>query len=607
MPLSVNGESSVDAGIMAAAPEKSDSEEKEEKELLESLKHATLGEYDIYALLGRGGMAAVFRAMELSLNRWVAIKVISPSALSSATVVDRFWLEARTAASLSHPNIIPIFAVRAVEGLHFFVMKHIEGGALDVVLKNEGPLSFPVVRTVLTQVSGALAYAHRRGVIHRDVKPANIMLDEEGYAIVMDFGIAKVRDVAALTASGAMVGTPYYMSPEQFNGQQVDGRSDQYSLGCVAFELLTGVRPFKGDSVSAVLRGHLLDKAPDVRSLRPDCPTSLATLVNRMLCKTPSDRFASMEVLYGQLEAMPRINADAMRDKITSLARTASLSHPQISEPQSPIPASRSSAEIATPPGQAQKPRGVSAPLTQFVRRRPWLSVGITAGVLSAVIALKTVSSAGHGAPTGNTTSRPPRVGLTQRSAERPAISDSPSVKSHVDETTSFPLSATSSPKKNNQPKATSSLAAKTPARTDQVTQEKSASQRELAQTAPITGGSSVATKPVLPNAIHTPSAGNGQPLLGMNFAPVQSEPPPLPAPVRTPPAFRIGTRIPAAFLYVDGRQVGLLRGLNTFTHAAGDVHLQIRADDCLTWDTVITVAEGDTAKIGYRNPACGR
>jgi serine/threonine protein kinase len=601
----------VDAGTMAAAPEKSESEEKEERELLELLKHATLGEYDIYALLGRGGMAAVFRAMELSLNRWVAIKVISPSALSSATVVDRFWLEARTAASLSHPNIIPIFAVRAVEGLHFFVMKHIEGGALDVVLKNEGPLPFPVVRTVLTQVAGALAYAHRRGVIHRDIKPANIMLDEEGYAIVMDFGIAKVRDVAALTASGAMVGTPYYMSPEQFNGQQVDGRSDQYSLGCVAFELLTGIRPFKGDSVSAVLRGHLLDKAPDVRSLRSDCPTSLATLVNRMLCKTPSDRFASMEVLYGQLEAMPRINADAMRDKITSLARTASLSHPQISEPQSPIPLSRTSGEMASPAAPSQHRSLSLTSLTHFARRRPLVSAGITvAGLLTAVIAFKTLSSAGyHAAPAREAARRGP-VESSRTASTGATIPGGSSVLSKVDSTTQVFSPAPSTAGKSTPPKSTTSPVTKNSVTTDVKVQPKSPQQKEVAQTPPIkaTNTADIARSIVTQPISQAPSSGSAQPLLGINsFAPAQSEPPPPPVPVRTPPAFRIGSRIPAAFLYVDGRQVGLLRSLSTFTHAAGDVHLQIRADDCLTWDTVITVSEGDTAKIGYRNPSCGR
>lgn len=605
MPLSAKGESSVDAGTTAAAPDKSESEEREERELLELLKRATLGEYDIYALLGRGGMASVFRAMELSLNRWVAIKVISPSALSSATVIDRFWLEARTAASLSHPNIIPIFAVRAIEGLHFFVMKHIQGGSLDVVLKTEGPLAFPVVRTVLTQVAGALAYAHRRGVIHRDIKPANIMLDEEGYAIVMDFGIAKVRDVAALTASGAMVGTPYYMSPEQFNGQQVDGRSDQYSLGCVAFELLTGVRPFRGESVPAVLRGHLLDKAPDVRSLRPNCPTSLATLINRMLCKAPSDRFASMEVLYGQLESMPRINADAMRDKITSLARTASSSNPQIREPQSPIPLSRTSGESVAPiAADSRQPSSLTS-FSRLTRKRPWIAATLAGtGLLTAVVAWQNLSSASVSVGARKVASGPPVE--TPRTIIQPT---GPGISQHIDS----PFVASTLIRQLEKPKPDSIAQTKVkiqPAKSAALSEPRSVAQKKP-----------TAVSPPAPTNIKQPSRGrttqpedqapsseNRQPLLGMNPFPSAPIDPVLPpAPVRSPPAFTIGSRIPGAFLYIDGSQVGLLKRLTIFTHVAGQVHLQIRADDCLTWDTVITVSEGDTAKIGFRNPVCGK
>lgn len=147
-------------------------------------------------------MATVFLALEMSLNRPVAIKVMSPTALNHKTLVERFWQEARTAASLSHPHIIPIYSVKSAEGLHFFVMKHVEGGSLDNVLRLKGPLPIPLATTIITQVAGALSYAHRRGVIHRDVKPANIMLDAEGFAIVMDFGIAKVRDMAAITTPG---------------------------------------------------------------------------------------------------------------------------------------------------------------------------------------------------------------------------------------------------------------------------------------------------------------------------------------------------------------------------------------------------------------------
>lgn len=334
----------------------------EERELFAALRAATLGDYDVYSPLGRGGMASVFLALDLSLNRSVAIKVISPSVLTSGTLVERFWLEARTAASLSHPHVIPIFAVKSVAGLHFFVMKYVEGGSLDSVLRAGGKVSISLVRTILTQVSSALAYAHRRGVIHRDVKPANIMLDDEGFAIVMDFGIAKVRDVTALTTAGTMVGTPYYMSPEQFSEKEIDGRSDQYSLGVVAFELLTGRRPFSGETVAQILRGHLLDSAPDVRDLRADCPPALAAAVSRMLSKAPEERFPSLESVMTLLASMPTVDADHVREQMMSLARTANMSRPRISQPLSPVPLSFSPISAAKAPSRSGT--RLSAPLT---------------------------------------------------------------------------------------------------------------------------------------------------------------------------------------------------------------------------------------------------
>src|SRR6185503_20165680 len=183
--------------------------------LLEAIRHATAGEYDVQAELGRGGMATVFLAHEIALDRKVAIKVMSPALFTGEGMVERFKREAKTAASLSHPHIIPIFTVKESEHLVFFVMKFVEGRPLDSIIKEVGPLPIPMVRAILQQVGSALAYAHRRGVVHRDIKPANIMIDSEGWAVVTDFGIAKVSEKQGLTMTGATVGTPSYMSPEQ--------------------------------------------------------------------------------------------------------------------------------------------------------------------------------------------------------------------------------------------------------------------------------------------------------------------------------------------------------------------------------------------------------
>ena len=556
--------------------DESELEKREQEELLEALKRATLGEYDIYSPLGRGGMATVFLALELSLNRPVAIKVISPSALSSTTVIERFWLEARTAASLSHPNVIPIYTVKSNAGLHYFVMKHIQGGSLDTVLKNEGPFSFGLVRTILTQVSGALAYAHRRGIVHRDIKPGNIMLDDDGYAVVMDFGIAKVRDVAALTASGAMVGTPFYMSPEQFSGGAIDGRSDQYSLGVVAYELLTGMRPFKGDSIPEVLRGHLIDKAPDVRMVRPDCPTGLATLINRMLSKSASDRFPTMDAICTQLESMPRMDADKMREKIAAFARTASLSSPQINQPVSPTPLSRTSSVSIEKSGDENSVlRAPGHRLLAAVRHHPFITAAIVivVAVVSGASLLfnqKTLSVTG---PKNLAASE-----LTRSLSVSPAPSPvPPGVKASSVDTTLIGSPVQS--REVEKPKTISAPAAKK-------NHPSAKQQSQVVAPAP------AATAPMAVAApVHA-----------------EEQPPAEPPAQKSPPVFLIGTRKSDAVLYIDGQTIGFMNSrMRWFKHDPGRVHIQIRADDCMTYDTSFVIKEGDSTSIGWRGPDCRR
>jgi len=209
-----------------------------DEQLLERLRVATLGEYDIFGELGRGGMATVFLAHEISPDRKVAIKVMSPALLHGAGMVERFKREARTAAYLSHPNIIPVYAVREAEGLLFFVMKLVEGTPLDAIIKELGKLPLPMVEAILAQIGGAFGYAHRHGVVHRDIKPSNILIDDEGWAVVTDFGIAKMQETEGLTLTGMAVGTPTYMSPEQCGGGPITGASDQYAMGIVAYEML---------------------------------------------------------------------------------------------------------------------------------------------------------------------------------------------------------------------------------------------------------------------------------------------------------------------------------------------------------------------------------
>jgi serine/threonine-protein kinase len=307
----------------------------------QTLRDATLGEYEILEELGRGGMATVFLAHDIALDRKVAIKVMAPHLLEGEGMAERFKQEARTAAQLSHPHIIPIYAVRETEATLFFVMKYVEGKTLDEIVKRTGPMPIPMIKDVLAKVGAALGYAHRRNVIHRDVKPGNIMIDEEGTPIVTDFGIAKVTQNKGLTMTGTTIGTPAYMSPEQCEAKQVTGASDQYSLGVVAWEMLTGKTPFSGDSAVTTMYKHCHEALPPLRDFRPDAPPEVADTVTRMLAKNPADRWPSLEAAVMKLDHTGTASTlDPIRSQLLELA-----SQPEgreliarISTPRSPMP-----------------------------------------------------------------------------------------------------------------------------------------------------------------------------------------------------------------------------------------------------------------------------
>src|SRR5712691_11108167 len=335
---------------------------------LDALRKATLGEYEVLAELGRGGMATVYLAHDLALDRKVAIKVLAPALLRMGEgMVERFKREARTAAALSHPHIIPIYAVKESEHVLYFVMKYVQGRALDTVIRDVGTLPIPMVQTILAQVGDALGYAHRHGVIHRDIKTANIMLDEEGWAVVTDFGIAKVVQAQGLTMTGVTVGTPTYMSPEQCaTTEEVTGASDQYSLGVVAYEMLTGTLPFQDESIMSVMYAHYNQTPRPVTDLRPDCPPNLAAAVMRMLEKDPARRWSSMDDVVAVCGRPSLRHDDPIRREMITLAQGAA-EHPGPKTPTSPIVLSRVRAR---------------AP----VSRRRWIWPGIAA--TTAVLAL---------------------------------------------------------------------------------------------------------------------------------------------------------------------------------------------------------------------------
>jgi len=260
----------------------------------QALRAELAGMYDIERELGRGGMGAVFLAMERQLGRRVAVKVLPPAFSFGQGAVERFKREARTAATLDHPHVIPIYRVSEKDTLLWYAMKYVEGYALTDVMEGEPHLGFARAADVVRQVAEALQYAHDRGVIHRDIKPGNVLIGPDGWVTVTDFGIAKATGDSSITGSGSMLGTPFYMSPEQCSGVVLGPAADQYSLAVMAFQMLTGHLPFAGVSVVDVIKQHCFDPVPSLAEHRPDIPPSLAGVIERGLAKEPSDRFPSV-------------------------------------------------------------------------------------------------------------------------------------------------------------------------------------------------------------------------------------------------------------------------------------------------------------------------
>jgi len=258
------------------------------------LREETAGDYEIDRELARGGMGVVYVATEIGLRRRVAIKVLPPALTFGQGAIERFRREARTAAALDHPNIIPIYRVSAGGELLWYSMKLLEGKSLDTILEERERLAFQETVAMLDQVADALDYAHQHGVIHRDIKPGNIILDERGRVTVTDFGIAKEIQEASVSASGRLLGTPHYMSPEHYRGSEISGGADQYSLGVVAFQCLGGRVPFDAATAYELLNKHVAEVPPPLAELRPDLSPEVYAAIDRALAKRAEDRFSSV-------------------------------------------------------------------------------------------------------------------------------------------------------------------------------------------------------------------------------------------------------------------------------------------------------------------------
>jgi len=292
----------------------------------ERLQAALAGHYTIERELGRGGMAIVYLALDVRHDRRVALKVLRPE-VAAALGADRFLREIRIAAGLQHPNILPVHDSGDADGLLYYVMPYVEGESLRARLSREGALPLADALAIATETADALGHAHTHDVVHRDVKPENILLSG-GHALVADFGIARAISAAGrdqLTATGIAIGTPTYMSPEQASAQRtLDGRTDIYALGCVLYEMLAGAPPFSGPSVQAVLARHALDPIPPLGSVRPGLPPRLESAVRRALAKTPADRFPTAARFRDALLGSPSSTAGP-RAWIVSLAVALAL------------------------------------------------------------------------------------------------------------------------------------------------------------------------------------------------------------------------------------------------------------------------------------------
>lgn len=270
---------------------------------MEDLTGKQFGAYQIVGPLGEGGMAAVYKAYQPAMERYVALKVLPRHFANDPQFTARFQQEAKLLAQLQHPHILPVFDYGQSDGYTYIAMPFVQSGTLADSLQGQ-PLPLARICQVITQVGEALNYAHTRGLIHRDVKPGNVLIDESGNCLLTDFGLARmVEESVKLTNSGAIVGTPAYMSPEQGSGQKLDARSDIYSLGIILYEMVTGRVPYRAETPIAVIFKHIQDPLPPVHTLNPNLPEAVELVVLKALSKNPEDRYPTAGDMARSLQA----------------------------------------------------------------------------------------------------------------------------------------------------------------------------------------------------------------------------------------------------------------------------------------------------------------
>jgi serine/threonine-protein kinase len=530
----------------------------EQDAVLVQLRKDLGNDYEIERELGRGGMAVVYKAFERELQRPVALKVLPPG--TGGQMAERFRREARMAAQLGHPNIIPVYRVGQAAGTYFFAMKFVEGRALDAIIEQQGALPIPVILAVLRGAVAGLAFAHERNIVHRDIKGANVLIERDGHVLLSDLGIARAAEDKTLTATGSVIGTPHFMSPEQCSGHKVGPQGDQYSMGVLAFQMLTGSVPFDSDTLMGILQHHFFTPVPDVAAVRADVPPKLIEVVRRAMEKEAAQRFPTTREMLKAIEAVPFTDED--RGQAEELLRQLAQGSPVPKIRTGSLPpladtrvAGLRTAVAAAPTVTAARPSGPgrkagAAPKKRLLPVAAGVVVVVAAAGIGAAVMMK-----GGRAPTQAPDSIPTPPAATLPSVREQVAAPADSAKLTAAESVT-----------TGTPAAAGRAAGPEPRRRDTPGRPADASRRPRRET--------------------TPTAAQGQQAT--------------PEPAATGTGFlRVSTSPPSAEIFVGNRRVGVGGVVDEEIPAGRAVRIRVTAAGYVAEERTCNVQPGERCNLG--------
>ena len=438
--------------------------------------------YVVDRKLGAGAFGTVYKAKDKILGRMVAIKTIRLEGLAASgsgleELLTRFMREAQVSAQLKHPNIVTIYDIGEADGNSYLAMEFIDGVGLEKVIRDSGPLPIERAALIAAQVADALDYAHQNSVVHRDIKPANIMLEAGDRVKVADFGIARVTNsVDHLTATGSLLGTPSYMSPEQARGNELDGRSDLFSVGCVLYEMIAGKRAFRGESITGLIFKVITEEPPPLKELRPDVPDAMAKIVAKAMAKTPEARyqtgrqFADALLAFTNQSALPTLrqtetpteSMPELPDLPTMQSDPTLASAPTRVVPPPPIPRAPSGAVSPGAPPKASA-RPPAAPAADVAKGRPARSKSGSAGPLFALLGVGVIALAATAAGIWYYLAQKPATTASNTVAPSPAASPPPTLEARPADTPAPLPTPTSAPAAAETPAPAASISTEPP------------------------------------------------------------------------------------------------------------------------------------------------